>query len=91
MRLISQNEEIDIPYERMAVEIDGSDGQYTIIAYDTSDNDVDSYWAMATYDTYEKTMKVMEMLRDASKPFIDPDGKTHEIRVFEFPKNEDVT
>lgn len=91
MRLISQNEEINIPYEGMAVEADLIDGAWGIIAYDTADNDEDSFWEMAVYGTYEKTIKVMEMLRDASKPFIDPDGKTHEIRVFEFPKNEDVT
>lgn len=91
MRLISQNKEINIPYERMAVETDLIDGAWGIIAYNTANNDRDSAWEMAVYGTYEKTMKVMEMLRNASNPFTCSDGKPHEIRVFEFPKNEDVT
>lgn len=78
MRLISQNEEIDIPYERMAVEIDGSDGQYTIIAYDTSDNDEDSYWAMGVYDTLEKAKKVMREIGES---------QCEDMAYFLFPKN----
>lgn len=78
MRLISQNEEIDIPYERMAVEIDGSDGQYTIIAYDTSDNDADSYWAMGVYDTLEKAKKVMREIGES---------QCEDRAYFLFPKN----
>lgn len=81
MRLISQYGEIDIPYERMAVEIDGSDGQYTIIAYDTSDNDEYSYWAMGAYDTLEKAKKVMWEIGES---------QYEDMAYFLFPKNEDV-
>lgn len=91
MRLISQNGKINIPYEGMAVKATGDCGKYKIIAYDTSDNGVNGFCVMATYDSYEKMMKAMEMLRYTPIYDFVSDGMTHKIPVFEFPKNEDVT
>ena len=61
MRLISQNGEIDVPYEKVILGIcDQNNGQeYVIYAY----HDSPSPLFIATYSTSDKALKVMEMLR----------------------------
>lgn len=59
MRLISQNGEIDVPYEMSAIRND--DGIIILcMAVETGKGSV-----IATYSTYEKAKKAMEMLRTA--------------------------
>ena len=69
MRLVSQNKEFDIPYDRVVVNISGRDNT-EIIAYDTNDDDPDSLWIMGKYPNKEMAMAVMEQLRNAYKDFI---------------------
>lgn len=69
MRLVSQNKEFDIPYDRVVVNISGRDNT-EIIAYDTNDDDPDSLWIMGKYPNKEMAMAVMEQLRKAYKDFI---------------------
>ena len=62
MRLISQNGEIDVPYEKVILGIcDQNNGQeYVIYAYHDSPRPL----FIATYSNTDKALKVMEMLRE---------------------------
>lgn len=64
MRIISQNEELDLPYENIVVEIMDS----VIVAYTPMTNPL----RMAQYKSQEKAEKAMQMLREAytGAPFI---------------------
>ena len=64
MRIISQNEELDLPYENIVVKIMDS----VIVAYTPMTNPL----RMAQYKSQEKAKKAMQMLREAytGAPFI---------------------
>ena len=64
MRIISQNEKLDLPYENIVVEIMGS----VIVAY----TPMTSSLRMARYKSQEKAEKAMQMLHEAytGAPFI---------------------
>lgn len=64
MRVISQNEELDLPYENIVVEIMDS----VIVAYTPMTNPL----RMAQYKSQEKAEKAMQMLHEAytGAPFI---------------------
>lgn len=64
MRIISQNEELDLPYENIVVEIMDS----VIAAYTPMTNPL----RMAQYKSQEKAEKAMQMLHEAytGAPFI---------------------
>lgn len=57
MRIISQNEELDLPYENIVVEIMDS----VIVAYTPMTNPL----RMAQYKSQEKAEKAMQMLHEA--------------------------
>ena len=57
MRVISQNEEFDLPYENIVVEIMGS----VIVAY----TPMTSSLRMARYKSQEKAEKAMQLLHEA--------------------------
>lgn len=80
MRLISQNGDIDVPYESSAiVRADG-----LIVAY--SVNYISKRIVMGMYSTEEKAKKVMEMLHRAYH-----DAVTHDnVSAFRFPKDDEV-
>ena len=64
MRIISQNEKLDLPYENIVVEIMDS----VIVAYTPMTNPL----RMAQYKSQEKAEKAMQMLHEAytGAPFI---------------------
>lgn len=77
MRLISQNGEIDVPYEIASLSRTGN----IIKAYVQMISMV-----MARYSTDEKAKKVMEMLHRAYH-----DAVTHDnVSAFRFPKDDEV-
>lgn len=61
MRIISQNGEVDFPYEQFVVAIDATT-KTSILAFPASVAD-DTYFNLAEYSTKEKAAKAMEMLR----------------------------
>ena len=92
MRLISQNGEIDVPYEMSAIR---SDDKLIILcmAGETGKGSV-----IATYSTSEKAEKAMDMLREEyrfEKLFETlcsgmGDYPNKPFYYFQFPKDEDV-
>ena len=66
MRVISQNEKSDIPYEYFAFSIVGNGSGYSIIATRNiaEPPEVAINSVVATYSTEEKAIKAMEMLRE---------------------------
>ena len=85
MRLISQNGEIDVPYETSILHIATSTkAEYSksFIFY-TPNNSMDSN-ELARYSTEAKAQKAMKMLREF---YTCCDFNN---RVFQFPKDEDV-
>lgn len=92
MRLISQNKELDIPYDRVAVTMSGRNNT-KIIAYDTNEDDPDSLWIMGKYPNKEMAMAVMTQLRIAYKNFVIESGKDRSCLIdpiFEFPAADEV-
>ena len=90
MRLISQNGEIDVPYEMSAIRND--DGLIILcMVGETGKGSV-----IATYSTSEKAQKAMEMLRGKYKDYAKATNKSNFFtmfdypKVFQFPKDEDV-
>ena len=97
MRIISQNGEIDVPYEMSAIRND--DKQIILcMAGETGKGSV-----IATYSTSEKAQKAMEMLREEyGKHFFSkgwamatansyvPPFAFIPPKVFQFPKDGDV-
>lgn len=59
MRIISQNGEVDFPYEQFVVAIDATT-KTSILAFPASVAD-DTYFNLAEYSTKEKAAKAMEM------------------------------
>lgn len=79
MRIISQNEKLDLPYENIVVEIMDS----VIVAYTPMTNPL----RMAQYKSQEKAEKAMQMLHEAytGAPFIMknvevPDGFAEQLK-----------
>lgn len=93
MRLVTQNKEFDIPYDRVVVNISGRDNT-EIIAYDTNDLDPDSLWIMGKYHNKDMAMAVMEQLRRAYREYIcslKRDGMLFlSDPFFEFPAADEV-
>ena len=90
MRLISQNGEIDVPYEMSAIRND--DGLIILcMAGETGKGSV-----IARYSTSEKAQKAMEMLREKYKDYAKATNKSNFFtmfdypKVFQFPQDEDV-
>ena len=90
MRLISQNGEIDVPYEMSSIRND--DGLIILcMVGETGKGSV-----IATYSTSEKAQKAMEMLRNGYLDFMSeatPDGNGfcfNQPKIFQFPADEDV-
>ena len=80
MRLISQNGEIDVPYEIASLSRTGN----IIRAYVPIVGEKGT--VMACYSTDEKAKKVMEMLHRAYH-----DAVTHDnVSAFRFPKDDEV-
>lgn len=79
MRVIAQDGKIDIPYERMIIQINFYDNK-TIIAYDTVTWEADQL-DMAKYSTTEKTIEVMEKLYRAY---------ASGAKVFLFPQDDEI-
>lgn len=78
MRLISQNGNVDLPYENTVL-LHNMD--YVVAQYDRKE------YVMGKYSSEEKAHKVMEMLRGAYMCYatVRSDGG-----VFRFPKDEEV-
>ena len=90
MRLISQNREIDVPYEMSAIR--NEDNAIILnMAGETGKGSV-----IATYSTSEKAKKAMEMLREKYKDYAKATNKSNFFtmfdypKVFQFPQDEDV-
>ncbi len=64
MRILSQDGMIDVPYEKVIVQISGN-GDNSIIAYTNSEGE--GYLTMAEYSTEAKAKRAMEMLREFYK------------------------
>lgn len=64
MRLISQDGRLDVPYEKIAVNLKETDRTH-IIGYGIESFDSNSYFTLGKYSTEEKARKVMELLRTA--------------------------
>lgn len=71
MRLISDDGTIDLPYDRVVLEIkeDPGEGAYalpcwTIIAYDTSDT-TDQSWTLAAFFSLQEALTALKMIRFA--------------------------
>lgn len=104
MRIISQNGNIDFPYENIAV---AHAGERVAVKHDGKD------YIVAEYSSKEKAYKVMEMLRDkymhwkcfsvlangtcehmensfSSEEFPNKVAEFCEMNVFQFPKDEKI-
>ena len=81
MRVISQNGEIDVPYELTAFH--SCNGKIRMnMAGDTGRGT-----EMAVYESQEKALKTMEYLRDAYSDFIADD---YGAAIFKFPPDYEV-
>jgi len=81
MRLISQNGEIDVPYESVAVALNNMNKRQ-IICFDTKDTQ-DKCWKLGEYNTEENAKKAMKLLK---MEFIEYGDSGY----FEFPQDEEV-
>lgn len=92
MRIISQDGLIDVPYEKVMIEICGGE----IIAASSelfSNRSEIPEVALAHYSTHEKAVKAMEMRREKYKRFF---KKCYDLailippKVFQFPPESEV-
>lgn len=94
MRIISQNGQIDLPYNRIMLCVEG--------VLVTARNDGNQY-LIGKYFTEEKAIKAMEMCREKYLSRMELDGSYDTVngcyvqpnywvlpRVFQFPKDEEV-
>lgn len=100
MRIISQNGEIDIPYDKIVVSISQIDDT-KIIAwwYGCDESEIVD---MAEYESNEKALKSLEMMRNNYLSRMELEGgysmQGYYIqpnfwvlpRVFQFPRNEEI-
>ena len=86
MRVISQNERLDLPYENIVVEIMDS----VIVAYTPMTNPL----RMAQYKSQEKAEKAMQMLHSYYGDYMIEKVYKQEIRsmwpVFQFPQEDEI-
>lgn len=94
MRIISQNGEVDFPYEQFVVAIDATT-KTSILAFPASVAD-DTYFNLAEYSTKEKVEKAMKMLRAEYVNFQETKSINGNYfafnypRVFRFPYDSEV-
>lgn len=101
MRIISQDGTVDMPYERMIVQIQPNN-EKSIIAYDTLMPECE-FMCMGVYSTQGKTQKAMEMLRNKYAEYLSTDGGALATvnfyiqpnvwnipKVFRFPQDDEV-
>jgi hypothetical protein len=92
MRVISQDGENDVPYEKTYVSIFYNNNRQ-IIAFDTLvGND---YLTMAEYSTEEKAIKAMEMLREEYRNYATAKSDDYWFafnypKVFKFPQDDEI-
>lgn len=100
MRIISQDEEFDLPYEETTIRV-LTNG--TVVAFSLTDLESDGFIVMAKYSTKEKAIKAMEMCRQEYGKYFRVQGGVIQItgvvtqpgiftypKVFQFPKEEEV-
>lgn len=85
MRIISQNEKLDLPYENIVVEIMDS----VIVAY----TPMTSPLRMAQYKSQEKAEKAIQMLHEAytGAPFIVKDTEVPDVEQLKNTRNGVIT
>lgn len=101
MRVVSQDGMMDVPYERYCFGLDYRN-TCDVIAWDTLSS-ADDIVVMGYYNSEEKAMKAMEMLREKYLSRMEIDGgyditNGHYVqpnfwvlpRVFQFPKDKEV-
>lgn len=101
MRIISQDGTVDMPYDRMIVQVQPNN-EKSIIAYDTLMPECE-FMCMAVYSTQEKAMKAMEMLENKYAEYLSTDGRVLATvnfyvqpnvwnipKVFRFPQDDEV-
>lgn len=100
MRIISQDEEFDLPYEETTIRV-LTNG--TVVAFSLTDLESDGFIVMAKYSTEEKAINAMEMCREkylsrmelgggydiVNKCYVQPNYWVLP-KVFQFPKEEEV-
>lgn len=79
MRIISQNNEHDVPYEQCALWTEYSKN----IIYATPIGESDTLLIMGKYSTQEKAKKAMEKLRHQYQ-------EGHKNTIFIFPKEDEI-
>lgn len=84
MRIISQNGEVDFPYEQFVVAIDATT-KTSILAFPVSVTD-DVHFNLAEYSTKEKAVKAMEMLRIECGNFVETSNINGNYFAFDYPK-----
>lgn len=84
MRIISQNGEVDFPYEQFVVAIDATT-KTAILAFPAGVAD-DTYFNLAEYSTEEKAKKAMEMLRIECGNFRETSSTNGNYFAFDYPK-----
>lgn len=100
MRIISQDEEFDLPYEETTIHA-FSDGK--VIAYSLNDLGNNDFITMAKYSTKEKAIKAMEMCREKYLSRMELDGGYDTVngcyvqsnywvlpKVFQFPADDEI-
>lgn len=85
MRLISQNGEIDVPYERFVISVN-MQNQGEIIAWTGNHISDDECIVMAVYSSFNKAQKAMEMLHDKYKDYVRATNKSNFFTMFDYPK-----
>lgn len=84
MRIISQNGEVDFPYEQFVVAIDATT-KTSILAFPASVAD-DTYFNLAEYSTKEKAEKAMKMLRAEYVNFQETKSINGSYFAFNYPR-----
>lgn len=100
MRVVSQNGQIDVPYERYTIWC--YKDQYLDIYHIACDSET-SYRGLADYTTEAKAIKAMEMLREAYESRMELDGGYDSVhkcyvqpnywvlpKVFQFPQDNEI-
>lgn len=89
MRVISQDGTIDVPYEMVAIQMDGKTIDYL---YTNLENDRLGGLTLGKYSTLKKAIKAMEMLREAwmNETVEFEDGIYHRNIIFQFPQDDEI-
>lgn len=89
MRVISQDEAMDIPYDIGYFIIESGkykDTEYVCIKC----NDTSFTYRIAEYTSKEKALKVMELMRTQYRTFTDTSRVKGMYAVFQFPQDDEV-